>query len=91
VDRERVAIAVLAPEPLEQLLAGEDLARVTSQVLQQLELAGRERHRLPGDPDLVRPHVDGESAVVEHRVGRRRSTPADTPEDGPDPGDHLGG
>ena len=61
----RLAGVVVAPDVLEQLVAGEDLARVADEEGEQLERLGLERHDLAvaqqpvaGEVRLDRPEVD---------------------------------
>ena len=47
VDRAGLARVVVAPDLLEELVAGEDLARVTDEEREQLEGLGLDRHGRP--------------------------------------------
>src|SRR4051794_6680584 len=58
VDGPGAAEVVVAPDLLEQLLAGEDAARVLGQELEELELLEREVERSPADLRRVRRLVD---------------------------------
>src|SRR3954451_24031240 len=53
VEGLRVADVVRAPDPVDQLLAGEHAADVAQQQLEQLELLQRQLHRLPRHRDQV--------------------------------------
>src|SRR6266508_4470527 len=59
----------VAPDPLEDLVAGQRQAAVADQVAEQLELAGGELHRPPFEADLVAGRVDREAAQVHGRLG----------------------
>src|SRR6187401_2910903 len=78
VDRARLATVVVAPYVLEQLVAGEDLARVADQEGEQLECLRLDRDDLPvteqpmaAEIGLDRPEIDdGRRTVDGHRLGR---------------------
>ena len=65
VDRAGAAVVLVAPDPAEQRLAGEDLARVLRQELEQLVLHVREVERLTVDDGLVGLEVEHEVAVLD--------------------------
>jgi hypothetical protein len=75
----------VAPDLLEQHLAGEDLPRLAGQRHQQVELERGERDRLAVALDRVAGHVDGQVADLEQL--RRRFLAA--PKAGPDARDEL--
>src|SRR5690606_14218241 len=90
VHGDGMPVAELAPEPLEELLAGEDLAWVLGEELEQIELACSQLHRLAIDADLVRLHVDHEPAEVEDGAGCWLAAPV-AAEDCLDAGDDFAG
>ena len=69
VDGDGAAVAVAAPDELEQVLAAEHLPWMLDEHLEQLELAGGHPHRPAGDAHLVRGEVDLEPAEAEPRRG----------------------
>ena len=77
---------VVAPDVLEELVAGEHLARVAEQEREQLERLGLERHGVAVAQHAVAGEVDLDPAEVDER---RRVAPAarllGPPEDRPDP------
>ena len=75
VDRARAAVVLVAPHPREQLLAGEHLARVRREELQQLVLHVREVERPVAERGLVGLEVEHEVAVLDD-LGPRAPTGA---------------
>ena len=71
VHRPRLAAVVVAPDVLEQLVAGEHLARVAEQEREQLERLGLERHGLAVAQHAVAGEVDLHPAEVDQRRRRR--------------------
>src|SRR5205085_3294214 len=65
VDRARPAEVLVAPDPAEQDLAGEDLARVRGQEPEQLVLHVGEIERTAFDGGLVGLEVEGQGAVLD--------------------------
>ena len=65
IDRSGAAVVVVAPDPAQQGLPGEHLARVRGQELQQLVLHIGEVERLAVDGGLVRLEVHPERAVLD--------------------------
>ena len=90
VDGQGVAVAVFSPEAFVELVAGEDLAGVLGEEVEQLEFAGGEGHGGAVDPDLVGADVDGEAAEVEGGRGCLLAA-AGAAEDGFDAGDDFAG
>ena len=69
VDGPRLARVVVAPDVLEELVAGEDLARVAEQERQQLERLGLDRQDLAVAQQPVAAEVDLDAAEIDD--GRR--------------------
>src|SRR5579875_3974918 len=88
VHLERVGVGpeVVTPDPVEDQLAGEHLARVAQQQLQQEELRARQLDASLATEHLAGAGIEGEVAEAQHLVVRRRSAPA---EQGADPGEQL--
>ena len=63
----RLAGVVVAPDLLQQLVAGEDLARVAHEEREQLERLGLDRDSLPVAQDAVSGEVDRDAAQVDER------------------------
>src|SRR5665811_921925 len=76
VNRQRMAIAVRAPESLVEILPREDLARVFGEKLEQLEFARSEFDRCSIDRDLMRTRIDHKPTIVD-RWRHSRFTPLD--------------
>src|SRR3954454_21951797 len=70
VDRARIACERVAPDPLEQLIAGEHKPAVVEQLPQQVELLGGELHLLAVDGDLAPARVDLDRAMLHDRLRR---------------------
>ena len=71
-------VELLVPGALEDALAAEHLARVPQEELEQAELLGAQRERLPGEARLTRRRVEGEraeprAAAAARAAGRRSS------------------
>src|SRR5690606_32909737 len=66
VDRQRMSVAEIAPEALVDLIACEDLTRILSQQLQNVEFARRDRHGLAFDTYLASTLVDLDPSVIQH-------------------------
>ena len=66
---------VVAPDVLEQLVAGEDLARVADEEREQLERLRLERHDLAVAQQPVAAEVGLDRAEVDDRRRRRRPRP----------------
>src|SRR5205814_9285162 len=64
VDRDRVPVAHVAPEALDELFVGEHLAGTLGEQAQQVELPRTERHQLPIHPHLSRPYVQRQAPEV---------------------------
>ncbi len=86
VDRAGPAVVLVAPDPRQQRLTGEDLAGVGGEELEQLVLHVGEVERPPADRRLVGLEVDDEVAVL-HDFGPGR--PAGPPGQQPQPGLQL--
>ena len=69
VDRARLARVVVAPDVLEQLVAGEHLARVAEQEGQQLERLRLDRQRLAVAQQPMTAEVDLDVAEFHVAVG----------------------
>ncbi len=67
VDRPRAAVVLVAPDPAEQRLAGEDLARVRGQEAEQLVLHVGQVEDPPGDGGLVGLEVELQRPVLDER------------------------
>src|SRR5690349_23661886 len=67
VDDVRAVLVVVVPRVLEQLVAGEHLARVAHERLQELELLGRQVHLVVAAPDPAGSGVELQVADLEHR------------------------
>ena len=67
VDRPRLARVVVAPDVLEQLVAGEHLARVAEEEREQLERLRLDRQRLAVAQEAVAGEVDLDPAEVDDR------------------------
>src|SRR2546423_9939511 len=70
VHRARVTGERIAPDALEQLVAGEDEAAVVEQLPEEVELLRRELDLLVAHLDLAAARVDHQVAVLHHRVLR---------------------
>ena len=90
VDGAGVGGERVAPDPFQDLVAGEDQALVADQVAEQLELTGGELHRAALEDDLVAGRVDGEAAQVSGARDRIR-VGVGAAQDRLDPGDQLAG
>jgi hypothetical protein len=91
VDGAGVGGERVAPDPFQDLVAGEDQAPVADQVAEQLELTGGELHRAALEDDLVAGRVDGEAAQVERGLGTGFGFGVGAAQDRLDPGDQLAG
>ena len=70
VDQPFVA-ELVAPHPLQQLLAGQHPAGVLGQLAEQPELGAGHRHRLAAQPHLAGLRADLQIAEAQHRRPRR--------------------
>src|SRR6478672_6198739 len=86
VDQARVAEIVVAPDPVEQDVAGQDLAGVPDELEQQVELGPGERDLRAVAKHAAASDVDRECTEAQ---GGDVVTAAGPPERGPDPGDQL--
>ena len=86
VDRAGAAVVLVAPHPRQQDLAGEHLAGVLREELEQLVLHVREVERATGDRCLVGLEVERQLAVLDE-LGARR--PPRAPQQVADPGVQL--
>src|SRR6266487_3036475 len=72
VEGLRVAHVVVAPDLLDQELAGQQAAAPSEERLEQLELLRGERHQPLSDPDLMLRDVHLDRPPAQHLVRRRR-------------------
>src|SRR6185369_3770174 len=90
VDGPRLAGVVVAPDPLEQLVASEDLARVADEEREQVERLRLDRQRLAVPQEAVAGEVDLDPLEIDDRRRRLdRDSLFGAAEEGPDPGRQL--
>src|SRR5690349_8166420 len=91
VDEARVAEIVVAPDPVEELVAGQDLAGSLGELYEEVELRPGERDVLAVPADGATREVDREAAEVERRRPVGSGVTARPPaERRADAGDQLG-
>src|SRR5204863_833049 len=88
VDGALVAVPAGAPHAVEELTPGQRDAGVLDEVLEQVELASRQRHHVPVDGGLAAGGVDVDAADGE-LGGRFPLGAVAAPQDRFDPGDQL--
>src|SRR6266516_4686782 len=92
VHRPSVADVVVAPDPRQQLVTGEDAARMVGEVRKELEFLGSDVHRAAGDAQLMPIAVDLDGPYLQRRDGTPGfwSVPAIAPQDRLDARQKLG-
>jgi hypothetical protein len=89
VDRARLAGVVVAPHVFQQLVTGEDLARVTHEERQELEGLGFDRQRFAVAQQPMTGDVRLDAAQVDRGRRRARDRHLGPAEEGPDAGREL--
>src|SRR5262249_60404837 len=88
IDADGAAVAEVAPDQLEEVVAAEYLTWVLDEQFEDRELPRRELDRAPGDDRLVRGEVDLQPAEAMNRTLHRARRPGPS-QDRLDPLDHL--
>src|SRR5207248_1170404 len=89
IDADGAAVAEIAPDQLEEVVAAEHLARVLDEQPEDRELLRRELNGAPVDDRLVRREIDLQPAEAMNRTFHRARLPGPA-QDRLDPLHHLG-